>query len=550
MMRLLGRHAPDDLVCFGTGGERTAAQLAAFARSIARALPDAGPGARVVLACGDRYRFSAALAASWLRGYVAVLPPNGQPATVHALVESERAVALLHDRDEQQGLDVRTLESHDARDELPIELALQPHDIAVVAYTSGSTGVPMAHPKALVQLLREPEAHVVGFDLARRRVVAAVPPYHIYGLLFGVLVPLLGGGSTSRNAPLLPAELLREIESGHADVLIAVPPHLRALAELQREAWPRLHRVFSSAAPLPAQVSDALRGRGVVVTEVLGSTETGGIAFREAASAPWTPLPSVRTAIADDGLLSVDSPWLAPQAERPLATADRVEAVPGGFRHLGRSDAVVKVGGRRIDTGDVEARIKAYPGVRDARVLSVASSNVRGVELLAVVEADALDLANLKRALAVHIDPVAVPRRFRVVAQLPRSETGKLTRAALLALFDVWEFPREHESNGRIRIRVPENCGYFRGHFDGLPILPGVVQLSEFALREARQRFPGLGPLSRVSRVKFKRLVAPNDELELALEAKGPNVVQFALTVQGEPAAAGLLHFAPEASAS
>lgn len=543
MSALLARHAPDDEVCFGEGGARTAAQFAAYARTIARALPHAASGSRVVLACTDRYRFSASLAAIWLRGFVAELPSNGQPATVHGLLRGTGVSALLHDRDEELGIDVRRLEPLETRAELPIEIALSANSTALIAYTSGSTGAPTPHEKSLGQLLREPEAHIVGFDLARRRVVAAVPPYHIYGLLFGVLVPLLGGGSTSRSAPLLPAELLGAIRQAGAEVLVAVPPHLRALAESQPAALPRLHRVFSSAAPLAPEVSEALAARGMIVTEILGSTETGGIAYRESAEAPWQPLPSVRVSVGEDARLSVDSPWLAPHGERPVPTADRVALFGTGFRHLGRSDAVVKVAGRRIDLGDVEARLKAQPGVRDARVLAVPSGGVRGLQLYAVVEADDLDPRALRAALATDIDPVAVPRRLRVVHRLPVSEAGKVTRSALLALFDTWTFPRERLADGRVRILVPDNSGFFRGHFDGLPILPGVVQLSQFALKEARERYPELGPLVRLTRIKFKRLIAPREQLVLTLDRKSTGVVQFALEAEGEPAAAGLLHF-------
>lgn len=552
MSALLARHAPDDEVAFGAEGARTAAELAAYARTIARALPSAERGARVVLACSDRYRFSAGLLAIWLRGLVAELPPNGQAATVHALAAAKGVVGLLHDRDEHTGIDVRPLESRAARAALPLVLELAPDEVAVLAYTSGSTGAPIAQQKTLAQLLREPEAHLARFDLARRRVLAAVPPYHIYGLLFGVLVPLLGGGSSARAAPLLPADLLRALEETRADVLIAVPPHLGALLEHEASAWPRMHRVFSSAAPLPGEVSRGLAARGLAVTEILGSTETGGIAYREAADSAWTPLPSVRVAAASDGALLVDSPWLDPNSERPWRTADRVELVGAGFRHLGRSDAVVKVGGRRIDLGELETRLKAQAGVRDARVLAVESEGLRGLALWAVVElreGAQVEVAALRRALAAHVDPVALPRRFRLVERLPRGETGKVTRAALLALFDRWTFPREPLVDGSVRIYVPANSGFFRGHFDGLPILPGVVQLSEFALREVRARFPELGALTRITRVKFKRLVAPGETMILTLERKKPALVQFALTVDGQPAASGLFDFGAPSSA-
>jgi 4-coumarate--CoA ligase (photoactive yellow protein activation family) len=540
MTALLARHAPHDELCFGGEGARDAGQFSAYARAIAAALPAHPPGARVVLACMDRYRFSAALAAAWLRGYVAELPANGQPGTVNALAHVAGVVALLHDRDGSEGLDVRALERPGERAALPLQLALEPEHAAVVAYTSGSTGQPGAHAKTLAQMLREPEAHLRGFALGEQRIVSAVPPFHIYGLLFGVLVPLLGGGSMSRHSPLQPAEVLRELE--HARVLIAVPPHLAALAATEAARWPRLERVFSSAAPLPATVSHALAARGWTVTEILGSTETGGIAHRSAPEAPWQPLLGVQIQVEDEALC-VDAPWLWPRG--PVRTNDRVELVEGGFRHLGRSDAVVKIGGRRVDLGDVETRLKRFPGVRDARVLAVESRRVRGTELWAVVESDDADVGSLKRELRAHVDPVALPRRFRIVRELPRSQTGKLVRSDLLALFDVYAFPRRQRPDGSVHVLVPQDSGYFRGHFDEQPILPGVIQLQHIALAEVRRQFPELSVLRRMVRVKFRRLVAPGETLVLRLSRKGATTVVFTLeTDSGQPAASGVLHFA------
>lgn len=543
MIQLLARHGPDDLVGFGIDGARDAAQLAAHVRAIADRLPDGVAGDRVVLACADRYHFSAGLLACWLRGYVAELPANGQPATLQALEAGSATLAVLHDRPGPHGIDVSALEVPTARAALPITLAQGYDDLAVIAYTSGSTGAPTPHAKTFGQLVREPEAHVAAFGLAGRRVVAAVPPYHIYGLLFGVLVPLVGGGSMSRGSPLLPAELLTEIARHRAEVLVAVPPHLSALAAHDAPAWPRLVRVFSSAAPLPAETSRALSGRGLTVTEVLGSTETGGIATRTAADQGWTPLPGVRCMVDEEGGLCVDAPWLPPDASRPVRTADRVAFEGERFRHLGRSDAVVKVGGRRIDLGELETRLAGVDGVREARVLARESHGMRGVELVAVVAAEPhVDAASLRAALAQHVDPVAVPRRYRIVEALPRSSTGKVTRAALLALFDTKQFPRE-ECAGQVQFAVPHDSAYFRGHFDGQPILPGVVQLSQLALREARRRYPELGPLVRLTRVKFKRLVGPGEVLALSLERLGAHVVHFTLASDGQPTASGRLHF-------
>jgi 3-hydroxymyristoyl/3-hydroxydecanoyl-(acyl carrier protein) dehydratase len=188
--------------------------------------------------------------------------------------------------------------------------------------------------------------------------------------------------------------------------------------------------------------------------------------------------------------------------------------------------------------------------VRDARVLAVESRGVRGLELLAVLEGDHIELGALRSELSTHVDPVVVPRRFRVVDRLPRSATGKLVQRDLLALFDVWSFPRELLGDGRVRFTIPHDLGYFRGHFDELPILAGVVQLEQLVLRETRRQFPELRVLTRLTRVKFKRLNGPGELLDLYLERRGPVTVHFTLEVAGQPAASGILHFAASPSAS
>jgi 3-hydroxymyristoyl/3-hydroxydecanoyl-(acyl carrier protein) dehydratase len=205
---------------------------------------------------------------------------------------------------------------------------------------------------------------------------------------------------------------------------------------------------------------------------------------------------------------------------------------------------VIKIGGRRVDLGDVEACLRAQPGVRDARVLAVESGGARGLALWAAVEADAgVQREALRAALAQRFDPVSLPKRYRIVPALPRGDSGKVARSALLALFDVWEFTFSPLADGSMLVPVPGNLGFVRGHFDGDPILPGVIQLRHIALREARRRFPDLGAVERVTRVKFKRIVQPGEELTLTLERRGACQVQFALRVGPEPACSGIFHF-------
>jgi len=550
----LSEHGAGDLVCFGGAGARTRAQLLAHVYAVAARLPAPTPGARVLIACVDRYHFAASLLAAWERGFSVALPPNGQLETVREMRALPGVVELLHDQDQDVGLDVRAHEAgeaeHGARS---YAVRLGVNDEALVVYTSGSTGQPAPHAKSFAQLLAEPRMWVTHFELGGRRVVSGVPAHHIYGLLFGVLVPLLGGGAMSRRTPVMPADVLRELREARAQVLVAVPPQLRALAAYEDRAWPALERLFSSAAPLPDATDAALRARGVRATQVLGSTETGGIGWRASCAERWRPLPGVEVATDGEGCLLVRSPWASAEPLQ-VRTADRVDLSEEGFAHLGRVDSVVKVGGKRVDLREVELRLCAIAGVTDARVIEAGTPSPRGLELWAVVECEEparLSVQLIKQALGAHLDAVVMPRRFRLVSRLPRGASGKVTRADLLALFETWNIPVEELPEGRYRVPITHDFGWFRGHFTGQPILAGVVQIQRIALKQARKRWPDLAVVERVTRVKFKRLVVPGDVLILELTRKGENQVIFSLTTSADergeeqPASSGVLHFRP-----
>ena len=179
---------------------------------------------------------------------------------------------------------------------------------------------------------------------------------------------------------------------------------------------------------------------------------------------------------------------------------------------------------------------------------------MRGLELVAVVAATrALRAARLRRALP-RTSSRGAPRRFRVLSALPATPTGKLMRADLVALSMILErsrrarpVPAQRGEHGETLFEVPADSPFFEGHFDGAPVLPGVVQLWHVALREARRQHPDLGPLARVTRVKFKRTIAPGETLAVRLDRKGPHVVHFTLDSAARATASGILHFRGEA---
>jgi len=453
----LAAYTDDALVADGETGARTASQLRRDVLAVADRLPPAQEGSEIVIVCGDRYCFAVGVLAAWEVGHGVALPPNTQPEVVRHLSRRSAVTLLLHDTDAVEGADLRRwladpdADADDPSDERSLRPIAEDRHIATV-YTSGTTGEHQACSKTAGQLLGE--AAVLGRTFAvgaGDRVLATVPPHHIYGLLFGILMPILAGASFVRDTPFHAETVAATARRRRATLLVSVPVHLRALNVLEEGSLPAMRRVFSSGAPLPAPTAAALiEQHGIRATEVFGSSETGGIAWRvsETCTELWQPFPGIGVDVDVRGRLLLDSPFLPPTQARPYVAGDRIELVAGGFHLLGRSDGIIKIGGKRVSLAEVENRLLALPGVIDGAIAAVVAPGARGHELIAAVvvrpstprdegRSPGEWIAALRSGLREWFDPVVVPRRIKIAARLPREANGKLRRQRLLEVFGI-----------------------------------------------------------------------------------------------------------------
>ncbi len=558
MIRLFGERPEAAPVAVGEAGERSAADLREDAGAVARYLEGARPG-NVLLVCDDRYLFAASLLGTWQAGRVVVLPPNGQPGTVEAIADATGVAVFLHDRAAAPiGLDVRSLLGLPHQPEFPPP-DLPPERHLVILTTSGTTGRHLTCPKTAGQLLGEVDELARAFAIDRgSRVLATVPPHHIYGLLFSVLLPLRVGGSLVRDCPLQPEAVFGALSRWGATILVSAPPHLRALEV--SDGAPPLRRVFSSGAPLPVRSSVLLRERlGWRVTEVYGSTETGGIAWRDDPAAPWAPFSGVYVGAGEDGRLLLDSPRLGADVPRPLKCDDRVKLRGNGtFDLLGRSDGVAKVGAKRISVAELEERVLSLPGVRDAVALLQGVPGPRGQELALAVVAPGWSAERMRRELAAWFDPVTVPRRILFLDALPREASGKLPRDRIAAFFQAdggatigppllrtAELAAVEGDGGEthsLTFVIPPDLACFEGHFDGHPVLPGVFQLEVLVRRQVQGLWPDLRFPRKVLRLKFLRIISPMTRVTVRLVRRGDEPrASFEISSPAGPCSSGVL---------
>ncbi|WP_338776435.1 acyl-CoA synthetase [Streptomyces sp. DG1A-41] len=316
--------------------------------------------------------------------------------------------------------------------------------------TSGSTGAARRWFRLPHQLEREVE--LIGAVLVGPvdRVVNFAPPQHLFGALFGEWLPRMA------RIP---------VHQAWADPYAPLPasPGERVLAvcipmawDLLRRGWPGLERassvvaLHSSAAPPPT--AHALVGRAAPLLrahEILGSTETGGLAHRQLVAEgrdaqPWQAFPDVsfvREAGTPPGAaeeLVVRGPRLARPESGTLppdrwATGDLVEFTgPRAFRLIGRSGSLVKVNGIKVHLARVDERLKALLPGAECVALPLDGDSLAG-EGYAVYWAgrgdDTVGVADVRAAL----EDFPSPSRLVELAEIPRTPTGKPDHKALLA---------------------------------------------------------------------------------------------------------------------
>ena len=415
-----------------------------FLADVARAAA-ALPAARdAINLCEDRYAFLVAFCAVISRGQTNLLPPSRAPQAIEeTLAAYPGAYVLCECVGEVAGARCVVLPPLGGERHQGATPAIAADHLAAIGFTSGSTGQPKPNRKTWGSFAASTAHNVaalqcaLGIDVQTvAHIVATVPPQHMYGIELSILMPLLGPFAVHGARPLFPADIAAALADVPAPrILVTTPVHLRALLR-DPVALPPLAAITSATAPLPGELAaEAERRYGAPVLELFGSTETCVIAQRRTATeTDWQLYADIQLRPQPDGTL-VDAPYFA----QPTVLQDVVELLPGHrFRLCGRHADLVEIAGKRASLADLTRRLLDLPGVHDAVVVQIDEPDAFGVRrIAALVVAPERCEAELLAGLRQAIDPAFLPRPLRKVDALPRNETGKLPRAALLALLGI-----------------------------------------------------------------------------------------------------------------
>jgi 2-aminobenzoate-CoA ligase len=491
--RIVEKGLGDRIALIGNGRQRTYKELADWSNRLAHALVEnygVKPGNRILIRSGNNPALVAAWLAATKAGAVVVntMPLLRAGELAKIVDKAEIALGLTDSRiaDElvacaktsrflKQVINFDGTSNHDAElDRVALNKPVKfdaiktgRDDVALLGFTSGTTG----EPKATMHFHRDLLIIADGYAREVLRVtpddvfVGSPPLAFTFGLGGLAIFPLRFGATATLLENAAPSEMIKIIETYKATICFTSPTAYRAMmtAMDQGADLSSLRLAVSAGETLPAPVFESwTRKTGKTILDGIGSTELLHIfitnrAEDAAAGTTGRPVTGYEARIVDEemkevapgtvGKLAVRGPtgcrYLADPRQSNYVrdgwnlTGDSfVRDASGRFSFVARSDDMIISSGYNIAGPEVEAALLKHPSVAECGVVGV-PDEARGMVVKAYVvvmpgiAADAALTTELQDHVKREIAPYKYPRAIEYVAQLPKTQTGKLQRFAL-----------------------------------------------------------------------------------------------------------------------
>ncbi len=319
----------------------------------------------------------------------------------------------------------------------------------LIKLTSGTTGEPRPLIFDDAQMLADGRNVTTTMGIRATDLNYALVPFgHSYGL-GNLTLPLLAHGVplVAGTAPL-PQAIAADFARWRPTVFPSVPAVFRALvaAEVEVAQFASLRTAISAGAPLPPETARTFAEKfGRRLHAFYGSSETGGISYDRSGAVTLTggvgaALRGVSIASVRGQRLQISSAAVFTRGNPRRVGALGAWSPPdcaaidqrGQLTLLGRRGTTVKLGGRRLNLGEITARLRRIAGVRDVWVgVSEGADPVLGAAV-----ATTLTAIDLRTALHAEIAAWKIPKRWAVRAEFPLTVRGKTdTRALHAAVF-------------------------------------------------------------------------------------------------------------------
>ncbi|NLE02608.1 MAG: acyl--CoA ligase [Fibrobacter sp.] len=447
---------PNGIVCRMGNTDISWKQFLSDISSLTAKLKKETGSKKYLLYCKSSYQFTVALFSVWQSGSVCVLPPNNSKEVLKKFKNYVDAFITDQPSEETEFEIITPLQSAQYR---RVDFYSIPENVVLLElFTSGTTGERKSVKKTLANLNMElMKLHeIFGSVLENTTTFSTVSHQHIYGLLHKILLPICENRVFVDETYFYPEKLITDMANAEiSSVLVSGPAHLKLLPELASlDGLSKFCKaVFSSGSLLDEETAYKLRFQsGVSPIEVLGSTETGGVAWRSqnetSESKKWTPFESVEICKTENGFLQVKSPFifLEDTHDKWFTMGDIVEIFDNNrFNLYGRGDRIVKIGEKRLSLEEMEAVLKTFRIVKACFVFPIIRNHLgfdRTVLACVIEVSESLCssdekkiVRDFKNRLLQHFAQILVPKYWRFVKEIPRDAQGKTSIGELENLF-------------------------------------------------------------------------------------------------------------------
>jgi len=341
-------------------------------------------------------------------------------------------------------------------------------EVAMILYTSGSSGLPKGVPLTHAGALWTAEHRLRATpDLSGERLLVAAPLYHMNALWITCVVAFPGRASVVMLPRFSARTFIDAIGRHRCTWLTGVPTMLALVvqepAALAATDCSSVQRIGIGSAPLTQALVDRIKAAfpGAVVTNGWGTTESGPVAFGP--HPRGVPRPDVALGYpaegvdvrlvagddldADEGVLQVRTPALMPgYLNLPKKTAEVMTSdgyyitgdvmrrdADGFYYFVGRADDMFVCGGENIYPGEVETMLERHPGIQQACVVAV-PDDIKGAKPVAFVVrtgGEGPSAEAVKQWALANAPAYQHPRHVEFVSELPLAGTGKIDRKSL-----------------------------------------------------------------------------------------------------------------------
>ncbi len=394
---------------------------------------------------------------------------------------------------------------------------VNPEKIVVHFKTSGSSGNQKEVLKSLENLIAEAKDLEAQFpQIQGLEFISTTTMNHLFGFTFHLMLALNSKNIINTDIVSIPENI--NIENA---CLISTPSFIETMLKYQNSPVIMPKMIITAGAKLKDEVFEYAKNISAEVVEIYGSTETGVMAYRQDFKAPFNLFPNTKIIAGEqtevETIYSLNS---------PVTIGDKINILDSNqIQIIGRTDRIYKIQEKRICATDIENELKTHSFINDVYIIkhsdklaSLCVLNLNGLQYLYKN-----GMTKLTKELKSHLTSDIIPQKWKFTDEIPKTQTGKIDIKSIEEIFNlnlslpVVSQKSLSENKAEIKLYFYRNCNFFKGHFDGFPLVPGVVQLF-FAQYFAKKIFNINCVSGQYRKIKFTNIIQPDKLITLELE--------------------------------